>query len=736
MPDRLTLQPADRAARPATPAVSPASGGSSTARGIFHRGRTTGSSDIGDSLTSKAGGVFALCGKNGDIDSRLNDSDGLYFHDTRFLDRATMRLDPGELRVLLATAAQDRSISELSNTGAVGPDGDRIQRQRLGIRRERVLGRQTVETVDIENFDSETAEVSLRFDFAASFEDMFVIRGADPGRRGTLHEPHWQDDRLVFRYDGADGHRRTTSLLFSPGPDDCDQSGVRFRLCLNHGERASISVTVELSDEADGRAEIEDIPSGSPRFDRVAVTTDNDTLDRCLERSFDDLRMLLTRERGDTFFAAGIPWYAALFGRDSIITALETLAYDPEVAAETLQLLASYQGVKDDPRREEEPGRILHELRTGEKANLGEVPQTPFYGSVDATPLFVILMGEYVRWTGDRSLWRKLRVNVERALDWIDQADHDGDGFVDYESRSEQGLENQGWKDSDNSVRNRDGSMAVAPIALVEVQGYVYRARREAAWLFGLEGERDQAEQQDELARTLRRRFHRAFWMSDRQYPAEALQRGGRQAAVVTSNPGQALWTGILSAEESALVAARLMAPELFNGWGIRTMSAHETAYNPLDYQLGSVWPHDSAIIAAGLHATGYVDEALDLFSGMVDAASLFPLHRLPEVFAGFSRKQFAAPVRYPVACNPQAWAAGALPFMLASLLGLRPDAPAGRLDIVSPALPSWLREVTLHGVRVGDATVSVRYRRTSKATLVKVLDCEGTLEVEVRRRR
>ena len=700
--------------------------------GLFPHGRTTASSDITAALTTKSGGIFVLCGPDGDIDAHLNNSHGLYFHDTRFLDCATLRLEQSAFSVLLARGEKDRSISELANVEFGVDGGQRVPAQRIAVRRQRTITDRVVENLTVRNHADEAVDLSLILEFAAGFEDMLSLRGANAGRRGQLHDPRWADSRLVFEYHGADSRQRTTTLGFSPAPDECAKARVRYSLCLLPGQSAGIAITIEVADKGQGRLEISPTPSGQPVFDRVTVQSDSDLFNAVLARSFDDLTMLLTQERGEMFFSAGIPWYAALFGRDSIITALETLPYDANIAANTLQLLATYQGRSDDTWREEEPGKILHELRIGEKANLNEVPQTPYYGTVDATPLFIILMAEYVRWTGDLELWHRLRPNIERALAWIDKADHDSDGFIDYRRRSSSGLENQGWKDSANSVRNRDGSNARPPIALVEVQAYAYRARREAAWLFLLDGERELAAAQAAEATTLRRRFRRAYWMADRHYLAEAIQDGGTQAGVVTSNAGHALWAGILDDDQAAPVAKRLMQADLHNGWGIRTMSELEAAYNPLDYQVGAVWPHDSAIIAAGLHRHGFVSEGLSVFSSILRAAEQFPLYRLPELFAGYSRDEFAVPVKYPVACNPQAWSAGAIPYMLASLLGLRPDAPGGVLEIVSPVLPFVVDDLIIEAVRVGNAAVTLHYRRATAGTTVHVEGLDGALDVRL----
>ena len=693
--------------------------------------------DLNDTLITKAGSVFCLCARDGDLDVDVNGSHGLYFHDTRFLERATLRIDGQPLTVLLSSAFQDdRSVCELTNPDLELADGTVLPKERLSIRRERALGRKVVETIEVRNFGPEPVGCRLDLEFATSFDDMFVIRGAAVGKRGKLHRPGWTTGGLLLRYDGADKRKRTTLIGFVPPPSAKGHGAVAtYKLALEAGERATVRITISLEDRGPGALETKPVSSrrGEASFATVSVKSDNELFDQVLARSFEDLRMLATRERGETFFAAGVPWFVCLFGRDSLVTALQTLAYDARVAADTLLLVAKYQGRRHDEWRDEEPGKILHELRVDEKANLNEVPQTPYYGTIDATPLFICLLAEYVRWTGDLALFHKLRGNVDRALRWIDDvADHDGDGFVDYESRSSKGLANQGWKDSGNAITNQDGSPVVPPVALVEVQGAVYRAKLDAAWLHRLEGDAARARELERAAETLRTRFQRAYWLPRRRFLAVALQQGSRPAASLASNQGQALWSGIVDPKHADAVAKRLLSTPMFSGWGIRTLAVGEAAFNPIDYQVGAVWPHDNSLIAAGLKRYGFEQEALRVFTAIYQAATRFPNYRLPEVFAGFARERYPEPVQYPVACSPQAWAAGALPFMLQTALGLTPDATRRELVIRRPALPDWLGEATVTGLQVGEASLDLHFRRSGTATHVKILRQRGKLRVRV----
>lgn len=465
------------------------------------------------------------------------------------------------------------------------------------------------------------------------------------------------------------------------------------------------------------------------------VETNNALFNRALARSLADLQMLATANLSDLYLAAGIPWYVALFGRDSCVTAFETLAYHPALARSTLRLLARYQGAKNDSFQDEEPGKILHELRVGERANLREVPMIPYYGTVDATPWFLMLLAEYVRWTGDLDLFKELGDNVNRALQWMDrnEADpHNVHGYLSYGSRSEQGLLNQGWKDSDNGIVNSDGSMCQPPIALVEVQGYAYQARRGMALLFAAAGDQDRAAHLHKQADGLKNRFNSDYWLGGDTGNALCLQRDRRPSEAVASNAGQTLFTGIAAPDHLSAVVDRLTREDMFCGWGVRTLAASEKAYNPLDYQTGSVWPHDNALIALGMRRHGFTQQMDAIFTGIFQAATHFSEFRLPEVFDGFSMQKYPRPVHYPVACSPQAWAAGALPLLLQTALGLEPDALHQTLRIHRPRLPEWLTSVAVHDLRVGAATIDLQYRKEQGATLVAVIGRSGPVNILV----
>lgn len=709
---------------------------SSREKRLLQHGSSTLVQPDGPSLTVKRGGLFALSAADGDIDESGHDAYGVYFHDMRFLVRDLLRLNGCRLSVLLASDEKgSESVTELTNPEFQPSKGVVVPKETIGVRRVRRLSRDVVEEIRLTNFSSESLHVELQLEFGADFKDMFVVRGADPGKRGKLYDPAWHDGQLLFRYDGADGRTRETRISSHPAPDSHDGGDLCYKLNLQPRKSVDIKLHIDVSDKGPGN--LEPTPNSGaksqPSFNPIEIKTDNALFNAVLAKSLADLRMLITREHGDTYFAAGVPWYVALFGRDSLIAALQVLAFDPSVAATTLRVLARYQGTTHDEWRDEEPGKIPHELRVGEKANLNEVPQTPYYGTVDATPLFIVLLAQHLRWTGDRSVWNDLKENVERALTWMDErGGHDANGFLDYAATSSKGLSNQGWKDSGNSITNEDGSLAKPPIALVEVQGYAYRARIEAAWLFEQDGDDDRAAKLRAQAKELRKHFEAAFWMPDRKSLAVAMEKHGKQAKSLTSNAGQALWSGIVDAGHAQAVAKTLMSDAMYSGWGIRTLGQDEAAYNPIDYQVGSVWPHDNSLIGYGLKRYGHDKEFLRVFTGIFDAAVRFEHYRLPEVFAGFSREQYANPVHYPVACSPQAWASGAIPYLLATALGLEPDSSAGCLVVRHPRLPSWLGSVEVKGVRVGESSIDLRYEQVDGVTLVALVKREGDAKVAI----
>jgi glycogen debranching enzyme len=728
--------------------------------------------DLGSVQVLKHENLFLLTDPFGDIhpDSR---GLGLYNGDTRILSCSILRIG-GQRPVLLQGSAGGnfRGTIHLTNPalerdfGAkIRPDGT-LQTQKLGITRQRLVsGEGLQERLHVENHSEHEETFTVELALADDAADIFEVRGYRRKSRGTCLPVAIRDGRLTFRYDGLDGIRRITHVAFSEPPTEVQpvtdederywQGGwvlLCWRWTLAPGDRNDLSWTVwPEQHQTPKRARADGIVFPDPP--RVSADegagayrawssgtstaqTDHELFNLTFSRSVADLRLLINDGPGDgeRYVAAGVPWFTTLFGRDAIITALQALAFRPQIAVEALTVLAAYQATERDDDRDAEPGKILHELRTGEMAKTGELPFRPYYGSVDATPLWLVLLGATYEWTGDRALLDRLWPNALAALEWIDRwGDRDGDGFVEYERRAANGLINQGWKDSANSTRDRNGVEAHAPIALVEVQGYVYDAKLRMAALARVRGEDELAQRLERDAETLRVRFEDAFWIPDRRYYAMALDGDKRPADAYASNPGHCLWSGIVAPDRARDVADRLLSAELFSGWGIRTYGASEPGYNPIGYHTGTVWPHDSALIAHGLKRYGFNDEANRIVGSLFEAAQHFADYRLPELFCGFDRETSAVPVPYPVACSPQGWAAGATFLVLQTMLGLRPHAERNELELYRPNLPDWLGRVTLSNVRVGEAAVDLLFHRWRGTTSAEVLRKVGDISITIR---
>ena len=697
----------------------------------------------------KHGGLFLLTDEGGDVPSQLPHGYGLFLNDCRFLDAFELTLNgrPAttlagtgmrgfETRHRLTNEATDRSVSK--NTIAV-------ERRRF------IRGGVVHELQSIRNHGRRHAQLTVQFRYRAKFEDIYVVKGFVARPRGRVRPARVvSGDRVELSYDGKDGFVRTTALVFAPPPDHVKDDRATYDLSLAPGAEAHIAITITPSEggrQTSPRTSAD--PTTSPaalkkwlhRSEEIwlarsaAVRGSNPLFDRVFRRALLDLRLLRSRLDGEDYFAAGIPWFVTLFGRDAATVALQTLPYGVDMARQTLRLLAHHQATEFDEYRDAAPGKILHEYRTGELARLAAIPQSPaYYGTVDATLLFLILVAEYVSWSGDLDLARALRPNIDAALAWMaGAADSDGDGYLDYVGRYDTGLVNQGWKDSGNAIVNADASLPEPPIALCEVQAYAYRAWREVARLLTRLGDDAAAGEVAQRADAMKARFTADFWDRDLGAYVLARQKGGRPAAVVSSNAGQVLWGGIARAEEAECVVRRLMQPDMFSGWGIRTLSADAQAYNPMSYHLGSVWPHDNGLILAGFRRYGHDDSALRVFDGLFDAATLFRDYRLPELFSGYARTESESePVRYPVACSPQAWAAGALPYALWNLLGFEADALDNVLYVRRPRLPPWLEWVEVNDVKVGTARVDLRFERGPDGHIdVKPAVRAGTLKIE-----
>ncbi|MBX5442551.1 MAG: amylo-alpha-1,6-glucosidase [Solirubrobacteraceae bacterium] len=701
--------------------------------------------DITATTVVKAGNAFCVAGLDGELPAGDHPL-GVFVDDCRHLSVHVLRLGGVAPRLLVSSdEAGTGATYELTNRELALDDGRTLPLQALRVRLERRMRPDGLdERILLRSHHHEPVELDLELRLDADFVPMLELRGFLPRREREVRRSA-DGSTLRLSSVGADGWTHTTTVTCEgaeAGPDGRLHARVRLE---PHGEH-----TLALTCRFGGRApaEAEPAPPALNRHstarqaaadadawlaDRTQVRCSDELVDRVLRRSLLDLRLLISDLDGQPYLAAGIPWYATLFGRDSLITARQVLAFDPALAAGTLRLLAAHQGRRDDPAHDEEPGRILHELRLGEAA--AGTPLGRYYGTVDATALFLIVLAAHANWTGSTSLLTELRPHVDAALRWLDtHGDPDGDGLIEYRRRAEGGLDNQGWKDSWDGVCDEQGRPLRPPIALAEVQGYAIRAREEIARLLDVLGEADEAARLRAAAARTRAALDR-LWLEDLGAYAMALDGDERPSRVLASNQGHLLWAGAVDPARAAAVRDRLMGDDLWSGWGLRTLGRREVAYNPVGYHTGSVWPHDTAFAAAGLRRYGFDDDFLTLFEALLDAAAGFPGYRLPELFAGFSRADYEAPVPYPVACRPQAWAAGAIPYLLVTALGLVPDGLGRRLRIRRPVLPRQLSSVTVSGLRVGGATVALRFdrvRRDEPTAAVTDARVSGELEIVV----
>lgn len=746
-------------------------------------------------LTLKDDDLFLITDTLGNISGCLEEgtttSLGLFCRDTRFLSRLELQIE-GRSPILLSSNAQKGFV--LSALCANPQVDDRLHAETVGIQRELVLNGGLFEELTITNYSTNPVSFELSLSFAADFLDLFEVRGSTREQRGQLlrladaeaegEQPeavaalaggeysnpysaeatiteaivqaqrqtaNWNGSGLpatpremVIAYQGVDGtlmesriefvHQQPSALKgytavwqLTLGSHETQKIGYRLQLLTNGRSTSAVNPPVTLMQAK--AAELLEEQEWTQQVTRLR--SDNKAFNQVIERAEQDIFILRQTFGKDKALSAGVPWFSTLFGRDSIIAASQTLILDPTLARHTLNVLAQYQGKTDDNWREEEPGKILHELRMGEMARCHEIPHTPYYGTVDATPLWLMLYAEYYAWTHDRETLDRLWLNALAAMDWIDYNLQET-GYLAYNRRSKRGLINQGWKDSGDCIVDRHGRMAKGAIALCEVQAYVYAAKIRLAEIARMKKRLDLADRWLEEAADLKERFNRDFWMDDLDFCALALDGEGNQVDSISSNPGHCLHLGIFTPERANSVAERLQAPDMFNGWGIRTLSNLSPAYNPMGYHIGSVWPHDNSLIAMGLRSIGFVDQALEVAQGLFDMTMQQPYQRPPELFCGYERMGEDSPVQYPVACTPQAWATGTIFQLLHMMVNLVPDAPSNYLRIIDPALPESINRLSLQNLRVGQTLLDLEFERSNGTTACRVVKKRGNLRVVI----
>ncbi len=694
--------------------------------------------------TLKHNDCFAVLDSHGDIGFQTGGADGLFAFDTRHLSRLILFINRKEPLLLGSTVRDDNLNLHVDLTNPDILDGDSIQllKDTVHISRTTYLHNGALrERCAVTNHGSTSVPLELKFVFDSDFADLFEVRGMRRPARGHIEKEVIGPDKVRFRYTGLDSKVRCTILTFDPAPAKITSVAATYSVALapSNSWRQFVSVSC-VPDAKESAVSFfpglikarRDLVSGAGMA--PAIETSNSVINEIICRSLSDLRILMTDTPEGKYPYAGIPWYSTTFGRDGLITAMQTLWFDPAIARAVLRRLARFQAENVDLASDAQPGKILHEMRAGEMAALGEVPFGLYYGSVDSTPLFVLLAGLYFQHTGDLNLLTELWPNIERALAWIEEwGDADGDGFVEYSRSTEKGLVNQGWKDSHDAIFHADGDLAEGPVALVEVQGYVYAAYLAAAACAESLGHGSRAAALVAKARHLGEQFEEAFWCEDLGTYALALDGMKRPCKVRTSNPGHAIFTGIMAPERARRVAEDLRRPVFQSGWGIRTVAAGEARYNPLSYHNGSIWPHDNAMIARGLAHYGLTEGIAPIFDGLMQAAAYMEDRRLPELYCGFPRRRSRGPTLYPVACSPQAWASGAVFQLLQVVLGIECDPIGKTITLRNPAVPMSAGTITIRDFRLGDAAISFSVCPHANGTVsLDVLDIRGKIEIRV----
>jgi len=710
---------------------------------------------LASSLTSRRstrvlvnGESFAVFEVGGDILESPLEPLGFFHRDTRYLSRFELKI-AGEAPYYLNSYASHENAQlriNLSNPD-LGFQGQNIRLPRNSIQIERnwvIAGAALFHKLIVRNYARLHIEIPLDFFFGVDFADLFEVRGLKRARRGKCQEPEVSGNRVRFSYRGLDGTRRFTEIAFHPEPDALEAGRSLFLFALEPDGHKELEVRITAGCEqavtsahparfdgalAQRRSEIGQLDAGW-----ATISASNESINLLLRHSAADLTSMLRFAPEGTFMMAGIPWFATLFGRDSILTALFTLPFNPAVAVGTLKTLADLQGSEINQQRDEQPGKIVHEIRAGEMASTGEVPFGRYYGSVDATPLFLWLLGRYVATSGDLQLAEQLWSNVERALEWIERwGTREGQPYVEYLRQTSRGLSNQGWKDSFDAISHADGRLARPPIALCEVQAYVHAAYEAIADVAARLGRQAVADRLSERAAALKSAFLRDFWMERERTVALALDGDKRPCRVMASNAAHCLAFGLLDSHRGEALAERLMSEEMFTGWGVRTLSSKERRYNPMSYHNGSVWPHDNAIAAVGLARLGRRQSMLRILEGLLQASLQLKTGSLPELFCGFPRDERLGPVPYPVACHPQAWSAASIFMILRAMLGIEVSGFDRKLVIDSPAMPGWLDWIKIENLKVGDGKVSLLVRRTPEVPAIEILSKRGQVTVEIR---
>ena len=667
---------------------------------------------------------------------------GFFGKDSRFLSRSELQIE-GKSPIPLGIYTNNGYAMEITCTNPLIPG--KFNSDKLALTRKIALRGALIEEISIQSFENQPIQVQISLSFAADFRDLFEVRQYANRDSWGKSACHVEENALLFQYLGLCDNEMSSRIEFTHRlPDRICQQTLIWDLTLNPHQLETVGY--RLTPLINNKPVSHLAPSQSLQ-DAIALShqtqeqwsqettqlrTNHVSLNNLIEQAEQDIYLLLQSFNGRKVLAAGIPWYSTLFGRDAIIAAQQTLMFDPDIARDTLITLANYQGKATSSWHDEEPGKVMHELRLGEMARCHEIPHTPYYGTIDATPLWVLLYLDYFEWTGDRNTLDQLWPNALAAMDWIEEAADDR-GYLCYERQSHRGLDNQGWKDSDDCIVNGDGEIAEGAIALCEVQGYMYSAYRRMSDFALQSGHTQKANHWNQKAQALKQRFNQDFWMAEEDFVALALTDDNQQVNSFTSNPGHCLSLDILDTTKAQKVAERLMQPDLFNGWGIRTLSNRSPAYNPMSYHNGSIWPHDNALIAVGMRKLGYPEHSLTLTECLFDMTRAQPDNRPPELFCGFNRQAKQPPIAYPVACSPQAWATGSIFQLIQLMLNPSPDASKRSITLNHPVLPEEVNSLEVRNLRVGADSLDLHLQRQDGYVHCDILRKSPELDVLIR---
>ncbi|MBX9850440.1 MAG: amylo-alpha-1,6-glucosidase [Cytophagaceae bacterium] len=695
-------------------------------------------------MVLKHGDCFGVFDRYGDIHPIGQGAQGLYHHGMRYLSRMELLIDNKRPLILSSGLKEENELltADLSNPDIEIEGGLIIEKGTLHIHRTKFMWKDvTYENIRLCNFGVEPLTFTLCINFSADFNDIFEIRGIQRTSKGKILKTRTSKNEIMLGYQGRDEVKRRTRIKLDPAPTLIKGHTATYQITMlpKACDYISAGIAFESGNDKPEIFNADDAYKkllhylGKMKDNNCDIYTSSEQFNEWLSRSKSDMATMVSETEYGLYPYAGVPWYSTPFGRDGIITAWECLWMNPDLTKGVLNYLAKTQATQLNSFQDAEPGKIFHEKRGGEMAELGEIPFKMYYGTIDATPLFVALAGAYYERTGDIETIRDIWPNIEMALEWMDKyGDIDGDGFLEYAKKSEKGLVNQGWKDSHDSVFHEDGTMAKAPIALAEVQAYAYDAKVKAGDLARELGYDDKANALYQQAEDLKEKFHRVFWSEEKETFVLALDGDKKPCNVNSSNAGHALFSGIVKPEYAERLSKTLLDEKMYSGWGIRTIAIDESRYNPMSYHNGSIWPHDNAMIAYGLGLYGYKQEVHKVIEGLFDLTTYVDAQRLPELFCGFDKRKNEGPTAYPVACSPQAWAVASVYMLLQASLGIRIVAKNNTIYFYNPTLPDFLDEITITNLKVNGASVVLQIRKNINEITVNILHRNGDVKVEI----